>query len=222
MFYCFLDDSIYEEFPPTHLALDDSKAEGLLCASDYKTFNVELLEKAYPLGIFPWSGENKQQMVFWFFPPKRPVFRVQSWKAPRSLKRVVKSYQNKDIEFSINQHFSAVIEGCADREETWITDKLKEALLELRKRGKSFSFEILQKGELIGGLYGVAIFPLFFAESMFSRRSGGSKMAFYGMMNYLKERGFTLVDAQVPSEHLQLLGSEILTYDEFQKHLNKL
>lgn len=222
-FYCPSKQLFYDDFPPTTLALEGGDCDGLLCLSDDGTLTVDWLMKAYALGIFPWSEENEQGVVVWFAPAQRPVFRLPPWKPSRSIKRLVRRYDQQGCQLTVNQNFAQVMEGCADRENTWITPALKNALMSLHQRGKAFSFEVKNTDNpqalLIGGLYGIAHHPVFFAESMFSRQDGASKYAFFGMVSYLMERGYVLVDAQIPSPHLQLLGCETIRRETLQTYL---
>lgn len=216
---------MYATFPPTHLAMGGD-SEGLLCFSQQQHLDADTLMRAYRQAIFPWSSENKHNLIAWFSPKLRPIFLLNNWQPSRSMRKVIKHYERQNALFSVNQHFSQVLEGCANRENTWITPTLKQVLLELHQQGNAWSFEVnavdkkaSHQDTLLGGIYGIVNYPVFFAESMFSRQSGASKFAFFGMMRYLKEMGYTLVDAQIPSPHLRLLGSSLMDREKLQNHL---
>jgi leucyl/phenylalanyl-tRNA--protein transferase len=122
--------------------------------------------------------------------------------------------------------FAAVIEACAEprqyTDETWITPQMRDAYITMHGLGWAHSFEAWDEDELIGGLYGLAIGNVFFGESMFSRRTDASKVAFVNSVAYLRDRGFELIDCQVWSHHLKTLGARTMPREEFLALLNAL
>ena len=122
-----------------------------------------------------------------------------------------------------NQAFESVIEHCAklrvNAEGTWISEDIKQAYSQLHKEGVAHSFEAWREGELVGGLYGIALGKLFFGESMFHLQRDASKVAFVHCVNQLKSQGFALIDCQVYSEHLASLGAEEISRAEFSQLL---
>ena len=123
------------------------------------------------------------------------------------------------MQIRADTNFAGVIEACAAprqyTQETWITPQMREAYIAMHRLGWAHSFEAWDAGELIGGLYGLAIGDVFFGESMFSRRTDASKIAFVNSVAYLRERGFQLIDCQVWSRHLKTLGARTLPREKF-------
>lgn len=164
--------------------------------------NPEFLLQAYQMGIFPMAMEDGE--IGWFSPDPRGIIPLDRFHVSRSLKRVIKSGQ---FEVRINYAFGEVLDGCADREETWIDQTVRESYMQLHARGDAHSVECWIKGELAGGLYGVAIGGAFFGESMFSRQANASKVALAYLCDYLLQRGFSLLDTQWTTPHLRRLGA---------------
>ena len=126
---------------------------------------------------------------------------------------------NFQIKYDTN--FSAVVSGCADREETWISSELMDAYKRLHKRGHAHSVETWQDDELVGGLFGVTFRGAFFGESMFSIVSESSKAALIALINRLTEKDFVLLDVQYITGHLQMFGAIEITFDEYTGLLHK-
>ena len=164
--------------------------------------NPEFLLQAYQMGIFPMAMEDGE--IGWFSPDPRGIIPLDRFHVSRSLKRVIKSGQ---FEVRINYAFGEVLDGCADREETWIDQTVLESYRQLHARGDAHSVECWMKGKLAGGLYGVAIGGAFFGESMFSRKANASKVALAYLCDYLLQRGFSLLDTQWTTPHLRRFGA---------------
>lgn len=111
--------------------------------------------------------------------------------------------------------------GCADRDETWIDDKMLNAYLELHRLGFAYSVEVWDEKDLVGGLYGVKIGSAFFAESMFSRKTNASKFAVYQLTQNMRKCGMQLLEVQFITTHLQSLGAIAISDEEYQKQLRK-
>ncbi|MNV83724.1 Leucyl/phenylalanyl-tRNA--protein transferase [compost metagenome] len=124
---------------------------------------------------------------------------------------------------SFDSDFAAVIAACAAPRDyadgTWITDTMRNAYCELHRRGIAHSVEVRQDGELVGGLYGLAMGQLFFGESMFSRADNASKVGFVTLVNHLRQAGFVLIDCQMPTNHLHSLGAHAISRAEFAGYL---
>lgn len=135
---------------------------------------------------------------------------------PKSLQRVLN--QNR-FSVAINRNFQAVVEGCADRDTTWISPELKEIYWELYLTGWAHSFETWQGDELAGGILGIAIGGAFIGESMFYHIPEGSKVAMVRLVEWLRSRDFLLFDAQMTNPHLERFGSYILSDKEYKKQL---
>lgn len=169
---------------------------------------------AYRLGIFPWFESG--QPILWWSPDPRCVLIPGQFHASRSLRRALR---RSDACIRFNTCFDAVMRRCAEPRPgqfgTWITREMIEAYARLHGDGWAHSIEVWRGRRLIGGLYGVVIGRVFFAESMFSGESNASKTALYALSQYLNTRGFALIDCQVRSEHLASLGATMLPRAEF-------
>ena len=121
----------------------------------------------------------------------------------------------------INHAFGGVLDGCADRKETWIDETVRESYMQLHARGYAHSVECWSEGELAGGLYGVAIGGAFFGESMFSRQCNASKVALAYLSNYLLRRGFSLLDTQWTTPHLRRFGAIDIPKAQYMEVLRK-
>lgn len=142
--------------------------------------------------------------LFWIDPRARGILPLDGFHISRSLARRMRLQAHR---VTLNADFAGVLDGCANREETWISDKLRALYLELHVMGDAHSLEIWQEGALAGGVYGVAIGGGFFGESMFSRRRDGSKLALAHLTDHLRRCGFTLFDTQFITPHLASLGA---------------
>ena len=196
-------------FPPPHYAEPD----GLLAIGG--DLSPKRLLLAYGLGIFPWYSETTP--LLWWSPNPRLVLFPDEFKISASLRRVLKK---KVFTVTTDKCFREVMEQCAGvprrfGEGTWITAEMLEAYCELHRIGYAHSVETWQAGELVGGLYGVALGRVFFGESMFMRKTDASKVALVYLMNLLRRLGFELVDCQVTTAHLQSLGAREIPRKEF-------
>lgn len=189
-------------FPDPELALEDP--DGLLAIGG--DLSPRRLLTAYRLGIFPWYSE--EQPLLWWTPNPRAVLFPADLKVSRSLR---KTLRKRPFRVTLDTAFEAVVEGCAaprsDGLGTWITPEMKAAYCNLFRMGFAHSVESWEGDELVGGLYGIAIGRAFFGESMFSRRSDASKVAFVHLVRQLEAWGFGLIDCQVASDHLASLGA---------------
>jgi len=177
------------------------------------------LLEAYRRGIFPWFNED--QPILWWSPDPRAVIFTDRFHMSRSLARMV---GHGDWEYSLNQAFSDVIRGCAtERGEhgTWITSDMQAAYEAMHKLGYAHSVESWHQGRLAGGIYGMRLGNVFFGESMYSAMTGGSKVAISGLINVCLDAGITMLDCQLPSEHLKTLGMVELSRKEFLALLGK-
>ena len=192
------------EPPAARVELPDAtraNREGIVALS--RTMTPGLVLQAYRKGIFPWP--IMQGVVPWASPDPRAIFPlhpVRAW--PRHVKRA----QKLAFTVTFDQVFREVIVACGDAraEGTWITPDILATYTELHALGWAHSVEVWQEGQLVGGLYGLAVGSLFAGESMFHLRTGASKVAFAAVVDRLRERGFTVFDVQVMSPHLATLG----------------
>ena len=190
-------------FPPIELA----SPEGLLAIGG--DLRAERLLEAYRHGIFPWY--NQGQPILWWSPDPRAVLFARKLRVRRSLRKVLRSGK---FTVTLDRAFDAVIRACAGPRRanpaggTWITPEMHDAYVRLHAQGYGHSVETWQAGELVGGLYGVALGGAFFGESMYSHAADASKVALVHLMRQLDAWGFSFVDCQLPTPHLESLGAE--------------
>ena len=201
-------------FPP----LEAASPEGLLAVGG--DLNPDRLLSAYRQGIFPWYSDD--QPILWWSPDPRAVLYPSTLHISKSLR---KSLRTRGFEVSADRAFALVIAKCAESrnhgEGTWITSGMQEAYCALHRMGYAHSVETWHNGELVGGLYGLAIGKAFFGESMFSRVADASKTALVGLATSLAADGYRFIDCQVVSEHLTSLGAKALPRDRFASELNE-
>lgn len=206
-----------EAFPPTHTALSDPN--GLLAAGG--DLSPARLIEAYGHGIFPWF--NHGEPILWWSPDPRMVLMPAELKVRRSLKKVIR---NREYEIRLDSAFAEVMRGCAQTRPgqagTWITPVMIEAYTALHQRGFAHSAETWVDGELVGGLYGVALGRMFYGESMFSKVTDASKLAFVHLVWQLKRWGFGVIDCQMKTAHLASLGAREIRRDEFMQRVSEL
>jgi len=204
-----------EAFPPVSAAL--TEPQGLLAAGG--DLRPERLLAAYRRGIFPWYSPG--QPILWWSPDPREVLLPREFHRSRSLRRLL---HQAAFEAQLDQDFAAVIAACAEPRPaspgTWITSEMRQAYLQLHRLGFAHSVEIRVAGHLIGGVYGVRLGNTFFGESMFSRRSNGSKLAMSALVDWCVAEAIELIDCQLPSPHLRSLGSRALPRAEFLQRLH--
>lgn len=197
-------------FPPVERAL--SYPNGLLAAG--AELSPERLIEAYRHGIFPWYSEGEP--ILWWSPDPRMVLFPRELKVSRSLRKRLK---RRDYRVRLDTAFADVIDACAaprgDGAGTWITAAMRRAYVRLNELGWCHSVEVWTDQGLAGGLYGVAIGRAFYGESMFSRASDASKIAFAHLARYLEGRGFAVIDCQMSTAHLASLGAREISRAEF-------
>jgi len=202
-------------FPPVEMA----SSEGILAfGGDLQPPRLML---AYQSGIFPWYNEGEP--IIWYSPDMRMVLFPKELKISKSMRR----FKAKN-EFSItwNKAFEKVIDHCQksprkDQLGTWITREMKEAYIRLHKLGFAKSIEVWDQDELVGGLYGIDLGHVFCGESMFSKVSNTSKLAFIYLVEELQKKDYKLIDCQVYNEHLESLGAREIKRSEFMEILSK-
>jgi leucyl/phenylalanyl-tRNA---protein transferase len=200
-----------DRFPPTERALDDPA--GLLAAGG--DLSTARLLAAYQRGIFPWYSEG--QPVLWWSPDPRAVLMPEEFRLTRSL---AKTLRNRGFTLTIDRNFQGVIDGCAAPRAhspgTWLLPEMRAAYLELHRLGHAHSFETWLNDALVGGLYGIRLGNVFFGESMFSLERDASKAAVAHLVDYCRCEGVVVIDCQLPSRHLQSLGSRLISRAQFQ------
>ncbi len=202
-------------FPPPHLAIK----EGLLAVGG--DLSAERILLAYRSGIFPWYSSGEP--ILWWSPDPRLVLYPDELRISKSLRKVIK---RSHFHITVDRAFDAVIQACAEAkrsygEGTWITDGMKNAYRELHRKGYAHSVEAWQSERLVGGLYGISIGRVFFGESMFSRVSNASKVAFVSLVENLKRIRFKLIDCQVRTDHLIRFGAREIPRKSFLEQLEK-
>ncbi|WP_163647473.1 leucyl/phenylalanyl-tRNA--protein transferase [Modicisalibacter sp. 'Wilcox'] len=204
------------QFPDIADALDEPP--GLLAAGGALT--PEWLLAAYRRGIFPWFSDD--QPILWWCPTPRLVLFPEEIRVRRSL---AKRLRNGGFTVSRDQCFADVIAACAaprdDADGTWITAAMQTAYRRLHAMGHAHSVEVWRDGQLVGGLYGVALGRMFFGESMFSRESDASKVALVHLARRLQAQGGGLIDCQMPTPHLASLGAREIAREAFIDYLEQ-
>ena len=203
-----------DPFPPVERALKNPN--GLLAAG--ADLSVERLLEAYRRGIFPWYSNG--QPPLWWSPDPRMVLECAALKVSRSLS---KSIRNKGYVVRIDSAFPDVLRGCSEPRRyepaTWLGADMRRAYARLHEAGYAHSFETWRDGELVGGLYGVAVGRMFYGESMFTRATDASKVALVKLVQVLTSRGFPLVDCQMHTPLLESLGAREIPRREFLRAL---
>ncbi len=177
----------------------------------------ELLLHAYSIGVFPMAEHRDDPEVFWVDPRKRGIIPLDGFHISRSLARRLR---RGGFDISVNADFSGVLDGCADREATWISADIHQQYLSLHRLGHAHSLEVWEDGILAGGVYGVVLGAAFFGESMFSRRTDASKIALAYLVDRLSQAGFSLFDTQFLTEHLASLGGIEISRARYKRQLN--
>jgi leucyl/phenylalanyl-tRNA--protein transferase len=205
-----------EWFPPLDQALDEPA--GLLAAGG--DLSPARLLAAYQRGIFPWYSPG--QPVLWWSPDPRAVLFPEEFKCSRSLGKAIR---NGGFEVVIDRDFGAIMDACAAPRPhapgTWITSEMRSAYLRLHRLGQAHSFETWRDGQLAGGLYGVRLGEVFFGESMFSRERDASKVALAHLVKVCLRNSIAVIDCQLPSPHLESLGSRTIPRLQFQALLRE-
>ncbi|HFS85366.1 MAG TPA: leucyl/phenylalanyl-tRNA--protein transferase [Epsilonproteobacteria bacterium] len=196
-------------FPDPRKAND----EGLLAYGGDLSF-ARLLT-AYRYGIFPWY--NQGDPILWWSPNPRLLLYPSNFRLRKSFRRVLR---NGKFSVSFDTAFDQVIEACAntsrkDQEHTWIIPEMQAAYIGLHSIGYAHSVEVYLEGQLVGGLYGVAMGKAFFGESMFSLVSDASKVAFKALSDVLGAKGYDFIDCQIQTDHMAGLGAETVSRDFF-------
>lgn len=180
------------------------------------TLSPDLMIRAYAAGIFPMSDGADLPGIFWVDPQRRGVFPLDGFHVSRSLRRRIRK---GGFEIAVNRDFPGVVAACADRPETWINEEIFTTYMALHALGYGHSVEVWTEGQLAGGVFGVTLGAAFFGESMFSRRTDGSKIALHFLVERLRAGGFQLFDTQFTTDHLERLGAVELPRQEYRRQL---
>ena len=182
------------------------------------SLSPELLLHSYSIGIFPMAEHRDAPELFWVDPKFRGVFPLDGFHVSRSLARRIRKCV---YSVTINQDFAGVVDGCADRADTWINAELRDLYQQIHRLGHAHSLEIWEANHLVGGVYGVALGAAFFGESMFSRRTDASKIALAYLVDRLRQTGFQLFDTQFLTAHLASLGAIEIPRTQYRQELNE-
>jgi leucyl/phenylalanyl-tRNA--protein transferase len=172
---------------------------------------------AYCHGYFPMA-DHRTGPIKWYSPHPRAIIPLNGLRISRSLRRTLRKNL---FALRINSAFEQVMRACANRDETWISEEIISAYVELHRRGYAHSVETWYEGQLVGGLYGVAIGGAFFGESMFSHMTDASKVALVHLVERLRERRFLLLDTQYLTEHLARMGAIEISRSAYLKLLSQ-
>ena len=182
----------------------------------------ELLLQAYAIGVFPMAESRDDSRTFFVDPDKRGILPLDDFHISRSLRKEVR---RRRFDIRCDTDFKGVLAGCAEprteRPDTWINEEIFDLYLALHEMGYGHSVECWRDGELVGGLYGVALGAAFFGESMFSRESNASKVALVHLVARLKASGFTLLDSQFITEHLEQFGAVEVPRETYREMLSE-
>ena len=173
-----------------------------------------ILLHAYRNGVFPMAMEDGE--IAWFSPDPRTIIPLETFHVPHGLKRTLKKNR---FDIRIDTAFETVMHHCAQREETWINAEIIESYVNLHREGAAHSVEAWRDGQLAGGLYGVAVGGAFFGESMFHLVTDASKVALHALVTRLRERGFSLLDTQWTTPHLQRFGVLEISRKQYLRRL---
>ena len=181
-------------------------------------FNIRSVIEGYTQGYFLMS-EGDGEPIEWYYTNSRTLIPLdQRFRYPKSLQRVLN--QNR-FEVRLDTAFEQVVEGCADRETTWISKELRSLYSNLHAAGWAHSFETWQGDQLAGGILGIAIRGVFIGESMFFKIPDGSKVAMVKLVEHLRSQGYSLFDAQLMNPHLERFGAFEIDDDSYQSLLKQ-
>ena len=212
----------YDSFPNPLLTPDpDPSVPGLIAVSE-RIYPDQLLQ-AYQLGIFPWY--SNEQPVLWWSPDPRMVLKPGHFKCSESLRKNIRLFcQDTHSQLLVDADFGAVIRACAtssrkDQDGTWITHEIMDAYTTIHEQGHAHSIALVEQGELVGGLYCVALGGMVFGESMFSRKPNASKIALAALSAWCIQNEVAMIDCQQETTHLSSLGAAPISRDVFLEQL---
>jgi leucyl/phenylalanyl-tRNA--protein transferase len=183
-------------------------------------FDVQDLIACYRRGVFPMADARDDQRIFLIDPELRGILPLERFHVPRRLARTLRA---NTVTVKVDTAFDAVVEACAgerpERPETWINAPIQQLYGELYREGAAHSVESWLDGELVGGLYGVALGGAFFGESMFSEARDASKVALVHLVARLVAGRFALLDAQFMTDHLAQFGAREISRLQYRQRL---
>ncbi len=211
----YIDETEYFPFP----SVERASPEGIVAMEG--NLSPGMLLSAYKQGIFPWYSEGEP--ILWWSPDPRMVLFPEKIHISKSMRR---SFKRGSFSFSMDNNFTEVVDSCGGisrkhEDGTWITSEMKDAYTHLHELGYGHSLEVWEDDELVGGLYGLSLGSVFFGESMFSRKTNASKAAFIILAQTLGNIGFSMIDCQLYTPHLESLGAVKIDRKKYLRLLNK-
>ncbi len=195
-----------------------AEADGLLAVGG--DLSVERLLLAYSHGIFPWY--NAGDPILWWCPHERYIIRPDRIHVSHSMAKFMRKHE---IRYALNRDFADTIHRCRMKREstvgTWIHDDMEAAYVRMYEHKFAASMEAFIDGERAGGLYGINLGKCFFGESMYSDMENGSKLALIGLAGMLTRAGYLMIDCQFHTDHLESMGGETISYDEYEQLLER-
>ncbi len=189
---------------------------------EFAPLDPDMLLRAYAIGVFPMADSRDAPDVYWVEPKKRGVLPLDQFHLSKSLAKTLKSNR---FETTADAAFADVVRLCAEpvpgRPSTWINRQIEEVVHILHERGCAHSIETWHEGQLVGGLYGISLGGAFFGESMFSRMTDASKVALAHLVARMRVGGFSLLDCQFQTAHLQSLGAIEVSRDAYSSSLER-
>ncbi len=176
----------------------------------------DLVLRAYAMGVFPMSDHRDAEGIYWVEPKLRGILPLDGFHLSRSLRKTISSDRFRvTADTAFEQILALCAESAEDRPDTWINGPIERVFIELHRRGMAHSIECWDGDRLAGGLYGLALGRAFFGESMVTRVRDASKVALAWLVARLKVGGFTLLDCQFQTEHLESLGAIEIPRDDY-------
>ena len=168
--------------------------------------------RAYMERSFPMA-DHRDGKIFWVRPSERALITWDAYRIPRSLQRAIRK---SDLRYSTDMAFGAVVEACAARHETWISRDIEALFCQLHTLGLAHSVEAWDaEGRLVGGMYGLVVRGIFAGESMFHLKTGAGKMCIVALIEHLQALGFSALDCQQQTPHMEMFGAHLIRDDVF-------
>lgn len=182
-----------------------------------RSLTPDIIRYGYAQGLFPMGDDDGT--IHWYEPIHRALLPIDGIHVSRSLAKVIR---RGAFRVTFNSAFERVIRACRRPVDNWINDEIIRVFCEIHERGWAHSGEVWMDGELAGGIYGLELGTCFAAESMFHRKTNGSKLALWAMVDECRRRGFTMFDAELMNPHLRSLGAYEIPQEEYVKRLKNV
>jgi leucyl/phenylalanyl-tRNA--protein transferase len=181
-----------------------------------KALSPELIIRAYCQGIFPMGDDSGE--INWYSPDPRCIIDLEDFRPSR---RLMRTFKNGPFEIRVDADWKGVLEECANRDTTWITEPIFDVYTQLHEMGLAHTVEAYENGKLVGGLYGVSLRGAFMGESMFHTATNASKVCLVALVERMRERGFTLLDCQYMTDHLRTFGAKLIPRSDYLRRLER-